>query len=389
MIKKRIWTQQPQQAAQIDSYNPLTKSLVSACDFVTFRDIVLSSPFAINGTVIKKVGKTGIGAEFTPTSGLSFVSGGFSSLVPVSSAFTLFISIRVKSLGSRQIFLGDSSGVGDNDSIFVEQTAANQWRVVSNDSTLTSRSVVGGTVTVGEHALCVVWDKSSLYLYVDGALIGSTAYTNNRAAGISYQLGRTGAYAGGVGFSGSMYTHYVLNRACLLPEVASLFGNPWQIFHAPDSRIFVPTGGTSTATYTIYPTGSLVFNNTTPSIKTNVLSTSGNITYSGTNNIIFSNGATTYTITPSGSISYINSSILRRDRVLYASGNIIYSGIIVTQHTKALSVNGLITYTGSATNIRIKLINPTGNITYTGTNPIYVPGSGVVTTRLPLTGAGN
>ena len=227
--------------AQIDWSNQITRGLLSACDFVNFRDIKTGKPFVINGTIEKRAGQQGIGAQFTPHAGIDLqAGGGLSSIIPVTNAFTILISIRINSLGTRRIFLGDSNSSGALDSIYVEQTAANQWHVSATDSSKIAHHVSGGTVTLGKHTVAVVWNKSNIRLYADGVLIGSSAFAGSRAAGVSYQLGRTGSYSAGLGFDGEMYSHLILARDCNQSEVKSLSANPWQIFAPIRRHLFVP-----------------------------------------------------------------------------------------------------------------------------------------------------
>lgn len=157
-----------------------------------------------------------------------------------------------------------------------------------------------------------------------------------------------------------------------------------------NSKNRIKLNSASGTSFTISPSGSIVFSGSVSQIHEKNISPSGSIVFSGTNqqvhekiftptgNILFSGGAsiiyvpsggTTFTITPSGTITF--------------------SGTILQNHEHVLSSSGTITFSGNINTVKTKVVAPSGNITFSGTAPITMPGVGPdPTTKLPLTGIG-
>lgn len=94
---------------------------------------------------------------------------------------------------------------------------------------------------------------------------------------------------------------------------------------------------------------------------------SGSIVYSGTAPITFTSaGGTTYTITPSGGFDLFGATSLRRTRVQVASGNIAFTGSISLNRTRSQPASGFITFSGLVNQVHTKIMPAAGSFSFTG-----------------------
>lgn len=139
------------------------------------------------------------------------------------------------------------------------------------------------------------------------------------------------------------------------------------------------------------PTGGIVFSGTVTQQRGRQINPTGTLLFSGTAPFT-TGGSNTYTFTPSGGIVFSGTTLINKQRVFSISGGIVYSGTVIRQFGRVLQPIGGIAFSGVTTFNKDKIYIPIGGIVYSGTSPFtFTPGGGGggVTTRLPLTGAGN
>jgi len=144
-------------------------------------------------------------------------------------------------------------------------------------------------------------------------------------------------------------------------------------------RIFLPTGGTS-------------FSGTAPLIKGEVYAVSGGVSFGGTAPMTFSNGSVSYLITPTGGVSFSGTGAEVYGRVFQASGGVVLSGTSTIAHGIQYTPTGGVIFGGTASFIKQGSFVPSGGVVFSGSAPMSFNGGGggaTVSTRLPLTFAGN
>ena len=155
----------------------------------------------------------------------------------------------------------------------------------------------------------------------------------------------------------------------ILPIVATVTATEYVISPSGNIEFFGELEFVKEIVY--FPEGSIVFEGgITNFIREKIIETSGEIEFSGTNTITFSNGSTEYTITPTGTIEFLGTNTLVVEHALLPTGLIDFSGQALYTKEQTYSISGDISFSGNA-------------------SMIFVPfGTPEVSTYRPLTGAG-
>ncbi len=153
----------------------------------------------------------------------------------------------------------------------------------------------------------------------------------------------------------------------------------------PDEWWQLATGGSSSATFSAG--GTLAFSGTNTFILTNVLPPSGGVTFSGTNDLV-----KTKVMAPSGTVVFSGTAPFSSNAIytITPTGGVAYSGTNLFINTNTFATTGSIVFSGVVEQIHTKTNEPSGLIAFTGTNGIsFIPAGGaLLSTRLPMTGAG-
>lgn len=189
--------------------------------------------------------------------------------------------------------------------------------------------------------------SSDFTLWRNGVLIAQntkTTYSVNQTAGA-----RIGARADGAGdpWEGAILDMRMWSRILSDDEAAR---ESTQEFvgelYTPQYLWVVPSTGGGT-TYTITPSGGIVFGGDGSEVNTKVFAPSGGATFGGTGGMIFSSGGTTYTITPSGGVVMGGSATSTKGKIFLPSGGVTLGGTGLGLRTKIVSPSGGVTFSGT------------------------------------------
>ena len=235
---------QPQGPADVDRSNPLNNDLVSL-PLLSLEGFDPARQFkpTIDAGVTRTYSEYGKGLRGTTgADGFNLTAGtGFSSLVPVSSAYTVMMLMRVATLGTRRIFFADFNSGGTAASISMEQQATNIWRFVHIDGA--ERISTAGLSSTGWYWVEFAWDKANVQGRINGTLMSlSASATANRVAGVDLRVMRPGALAS-VGFNGDMAFLGIWKRYLPFAERDEIRARPWQLYRPIQRRIWVPVAG--------------------------------------------------------------------------------------------------------------------------------------------------
>ena len=252
LLRPSVWTQQPQQACEIDWSNPITQGLAIAVmpNANSARELTLSTPSAKVGSPSNSVGSRGVasigsgGANyFTFTDydkydlvgpitviavvdGISGgVSGGYLSKGPIDTANTPF-------------FFGRSGAI-----VSLSRGGASDYQRFNTTNTVT---VPGAPCVFGVTQNGVLGSGATCNYYLNGVTPGSSA-----GGGMANTVAAANALP--VRFAGTtekVYLALAFNRVLSGAEIKSLSDNPWQIFKPIPRRIFAPVSASGGATIT-------------------------------------------------------------------------------------------------------------------------------------------
>jgi hypothetical protein len=139
------------------------------------------------------------------------------------------------------------------------------------------------------------------------------------------------------------------------------------------------------------PSGSIVFSGTTTNVRSRQISPAGTVLFSGTAPITFTSGGGSFVITPSGGITFSGSNVLIKSKVYLPTGGLIFSGTASFSRGRIISSSGGLVFSGTTAFIKSNFYEPSGGVVFSGSAPmIFTPGGvlGGTSTKLPLTGAG-
>lgn len=253
--RRRIWTHQPQQAAQIDRSNPITQDLSFTLD--RGRDAVSGKLATLNGQTLN-ASKNGIGLTSTTGAAATFGTGLFATSNGAGTGdFSFAVFANPSASATRTIVLGaiwganpepyftfNGNGLDSNSSGRIAFSWNGSPRsYIESQST----SIVDGKW----HLFSATRVNGVMFLVVDGVEVANNKALTSANLYKDTAITSIGGYSSsGYGLNGACVPFLaVANRAWSIGEHKSLFDNPWQIFRSADSRIWLPSagGGTSDA----------------------------------------------------------------------------------------------------------------------------------------------
>lgn len=235
ILKRDIWTRQPQVPVGIDWGNPLTRGLVGAWDV---------SGKSLTG-LVGDLTKTSV--NLLPTSsGISFnLNGSLSYLTntenkqATSIPLSFFCIINFKTIKTQRIF-DVSTGTTADDVIGIQMT---------NDASIFAQHYDGATnATTTSHVIsaskkyvvCAVFNGlSSRSLYIDGKLINTNTTNVVAPSGINRVTIGYAPWSGTEYYDGYILSPLLFSRALSNSEIKSLSENPWQIFKPKSRPVFI------------------------------------------------------------------------------------------------------------------------------------------------------
>lgn len=352
------------------SPNNASADTVYAFDGIWGDDQIAESTVTLSGGGIPSIG---------PAVRVSSAGSGYAWVV--NEAGTGFLNKYVSGVFSGPSLFTSSVGAITSGSVLRISVSGNLIRVYNNGVLLTS--VVDSSFTSGNPGL-VGFSNSALLLVTSWF-----ASDGNNQINISKKTRQKKI----VGYGNDVFG---LQKTTSVSWFSSSFS-------FPDSNIvsvtIIPTGGITFSgsaslikSKVYFPTGNITFSATNSLVKSKNIYPTGNITFSGTASYIFSNGVTSVTITPSGGITFSGTNILLKTKIFVPTGNISFSGSTSLIKGKIFISTGVLQFSGTNLFIKTKNIIPTGVIQFSGTAPYIFTSNGIgnsgITTRLPLTGAG-
>ena len=241
------YTQPQSGSALVDQGSALGKALRASVVGSLKTELVRRKLIAYAAGVSQVATPQGVGLQHSTSNGnVDFgASGGLSTIVAPGKALTIFMRVYVTTLGIRQGLMTDHDVGGANESLTLEITAANQWRLSITGG---ASEVIGGSVTAGWHDVMAVHRPSTgNELYVDRISLGGAGFPGNLVAGSSLRLGSFGAYPL-LGFAGRTAVCHIF-EGDLSAQRFTLSANPWQVFRSSQNiALIVPVSGvTNTA----------------------------------------------------------------------------------------------------------------------------------------------
>lgn len=349
------WDSQPQEAVEVDSKWDLTSLVLpgqSSLDIVGGVELSTAS-----GTPTKIVGPYGQALELNSTTDgirttatarqiantaeISIIWVGHLLAAGDLASALGGISYALAALTPPYVFCEIKrarSGLADN--IYLNFSTGGVERALDSGLTTytTGACVVVGTIRSGKQSLYI---RHANGLDFTGATQSGTLSVTSTARleiGEASGLGRNS--------NSACAMQAISGRAWTDQEALSLLANPWQLF-APRT-IFVPittsSGGT---TYTITPSGGIVFSGTGTEINTKVLDVSGGVTFAGTGSVTFASGGTSYIISPSGGVTLAGTGTQVQSKVIIPSGGISFAGTGLDLRTKVIDISGGVTFGGT------------------------------------------
>lgn len=223
-------------------------------------------------------------------------------------------------------------------------------------------SITGPTLVDGQIYCTVLTAGTTLTLYHDGALIGTAA--------VSGGVRRTAsAKTVGPGYLADVNALLFAEFESLLTdqEAFALMRNPWQLFTPLQRTIWVPVSAGGT-TYTITPSGGVVFSGTSDLPKGKIFLPTGGVNFAGTGSATFTGGGTTYTISPTGGITFAGAATQVLSKTIAPTGGFSFGGVGVDIETKVIIPSGGVTFggTGSMSSNTSTTTGPQGERTKVG-----------------------
>ena len=251
LLRPSVWTQQPQQACEIDWSNPITRGLVVAISGANPRlNSALNKPASFVGTPGSALTIDGRSTEFTRSSTQGISVGTSDAFNP--AAITLLSIYTPKSLATasaHMLFSRDDNSLGRafsldmhwNTGFGVRYYVAGGGTVGTNELRSGVSSLVGKRYVIAARQI-----GSSAALFVDGTLASSSAaFTVKPSATGDTRIGIRTYSGSNEAADGFIPLSLMWNRALSDSEIRSISQKPWQIFKPIPRRIFaeVSAGG--------------------------------------------------------------------------------------------------------------------------------------------------
>lgn len=366
-------TRQPQQPAQIDWANPLTRTLSYASAAGAGGPDIATTV----GSIPKTAGRAGIADAMsagnykvarnpkvgTAAKGTIVVLHNSTVLPPNGPTYSHVLASTAPS-GSQNCFLlmlGNGNGWL-------------QFRVYAGSSG-TQDGAADSSVALNDgkpHVTVATYDMAAggtLATYVDNVNTSSNTHPTAITQSANLTIGHSrdtfwGDFEGNI--TAVLFFDSVLTRA----EIAQITANPWQVFKSPQRRLLVdvPAGGAATYSYTA--SGGFVLSGTAPTVRGITRTATGGATFSGS--AAQSRGAVK---TSSGGILFAGAAALARGKAYTASGGLTLSGASTVLRGLAKTASGGLLFSGAAgvtfhSAVQSLVVNPVGGIVISGASTV-------------------
>jgi hypothetical protein len=142
------------------------------------------------------------------------------------------------------------------------------------------------------------------------------------------------------------------------------------------SLLLALLAGSGGTTYTINPSGSIVFSGSNILAREKAFSPGGLVLFTGTASLS-TGGGNTFTLNPSGLIVYSGNNKFSLEHVQIPSGQFTFSGTSTEIKNRSFTPSGLITYTGIVSLGRTHINAPIGGtVQFSSTAPINFTAGG-------------
>ena len=256
LLRPSVWTQQPQQACEIDWSNPITRGLVVAISGANPRlNSALNKPASFVGTPGSALTIDGRSTEFTRSSTQGISVGTSAAFNP--AAITLLSIYRPKSLATasaHMLFSRDDNSLGRAFSLDLHWNSGYgvRYYVAGGGSVGTNELRQGVSAVVGKrYVVAARQTGSAAALFVDGALVSSSAaFTAKPSATGDTRIGIRTYSGSNEAADGFIPLSLMWSRALSDSEIRSISANPWQIFNPIQRRIFAEVSASGGVTIT-------------------------------------------------------------------------------------------------------------------------------------------
>lgn len=246
LLRPSVWTQQPQQACEIDWSNPITRGLVVAISGANPRlNSALNKPASFVGTPGSALTVDGRSTEFTRSSTQGISVG--TSAVFNPAAMTLLSIYTPKSISvasSHMLFSRDDNSLGRAFSLDLHGNPVYgaRYYVAGGGSVGTNELRSGISSLVGKrYVIAARQIGSAAALFVNGTLASSSAaFTAKPSATGDTRVGIRTYSGSNEPADGYIPISLMWSRALSDSEICSISANPWQIFKPIPRRIFSP-----------------------------------------------------------------------------------------------------------------------------------------------------
>lgn len=234
---------QPQQYAQIDYGNPITRGLVLAAN----NDCVVKN---IAGTVTKKNtatktrSKAGISPAYNGTNVDMRVSTSVLGSNPAQA--TLFAVVKIGQTSAESAILGCCNSASTNQLFRLEQRANGMspqgFNLQFRDNSLNLLDIGNNTaLTSGDEATLIGIFRTGTAekaLYINGLKVASSTVNQEWIALNRTDIGVLTQNAPSQWFNGGIPISAIFNRALTDSEIVALAQNPWQLFRTSSRRVW-------------------------------------------------------------------------------------------------------------------------------------------------------
>jgi len=342
MADKRLvlepWLQQPQEFVGLNLHNPAAVGLDVAYSTLYGKNAAGYGEMVPSGSPLQVAGPAGLGVQFAVGGSQSFTTT-FPPL-PDGTPYTLAAVVELDATTGARLFYNSDNTNRE----FQFRTNAGVLEFIAFNTAVSTFTAAGATLVPGVPTVVMARASTKAEVWVNGVLGGTAPSITGTLKG----LGAINTIIGtrlSAGWGGKVYSIWRWPYAISNEQVAEFFKNPWNTFEP--QQIWVPVPTSSGNTYTITPSGGVVFAGTGGEINTKVLATSGGVTMGGTGTMTFNSGGTTYTIVPSGGVTLGGANATVKGKVFIPSGGVSFGGTAPTVKTDVQSPSGGIIFGGT------------------------------------------
>ena len=379
VVRYRVpWRVQPQGAVALNLGYPGAGRITTLIPFgVVNRDIVGNKALTLSS-----------GGSIQPDPrGLTLKGSGSAAVTSLALNLSAYNKLTVSFWGYWDAFANDDKFFGE----FTANSNSNNGFYIDPNSSTTNFAIQAGNSTplrktahfprpsaATWHHYLFTFDtttgagSSGLTAYVDGVLqtltwvntdnMASSAFANDTM----YFFSRNNASLFGAG----RMQNFVIRGGYVGTQLDASYeyANGWQLFSPLPRTLWAPAAAGGGTTYTITPSGGIVFAGTGTETNTKIFLPTGGVTFAGTGNATFAGGGTTYTITPTGGITFSGSATQTRTKIVLPTGGFSFSGTGNEIDTKVIIPSGGVAFggTGSMTSNTVTVTGPQGERTKVG-----------------------